>query len=419
VSSTDGPSAYRTRFADLVLPELLATFPAVMVHGPRASGKTTTASRFAAQVVRLDVPGDRAAFEADPDAALARTERPVLLDEWQEVPQVLGAVKRAVDADGRPGRFLLAGSVRARTGDAMWPATGRVVTMTMYGLTERERLGVALEPGAGLVDRLVQGVVEAGPSEPLALPGYVERALRGTLPQPALDIETEERRSLWVDAYLEQLLTRDARSVQGLPDPGRLRRYFQALAASSAGLATDATLCDAAGISVRTARAYEALLEDLFVYDAVPAFAGGQIARLARARKRYLVDPAFVGSALRVTSDAALRDADLFGRLLETFVLAQLRPEAALRPRDFGLRHVRDRNGRHEVDIVVELGGGRVVAIEVKATAAPEARHADHLRWFRDGLGERFVAGVVMHTGPSAFPLGDRLYALPLSSLWA
>ncbi len=106
---------------------------AVLLVGPRATGKTTTARRLSASVVRLDRPAEAAAFLADPDAALARLTEPVLLNEWQAVPDVLGAVKRAVDDDPRPGRFLLTGSVLADLDAATWPGTGRLVRLAMYG----------------------------------------------------------------------------------------------------------------------------------------------------------------------------------------------------------------------------------------------------------------------------------------------
>src|ERR687888_1974101 len=98
---------YRTRLVDALLDELLNQLPALLLLGPRAAGKTTTVGRRAGTIVRLDRPAEAAAFEADPDAALRGLAEPVLLDEWQNVPSVLGAVRRAVEADPHPGRFLV------------------------------------------------------------------------------------------------------------------------------------------------------------------------------------------------------------------------------------------------------------------------------------------------------------------------
>lgn len=103
-------SAYLPRLVDGPLEDLFSQLPALLVVGPRAIGKTTTARRFERSVVRLDVPAESAAFRFDADAALRAMPEPVLLDEWQEVPELMGAVRRAVDEDSRPGRFLLTGS---------------------------------------------------------------------------------------------------------------------------------------------------------------------------------------------------------------------------------------------------------------------------------------------------------------------
>jgi predicted AAA+ superfamily ATPase len=131
-------TTYRPRLADAYLDNLLGDCPAVLITGARATGKTTTAAQRVAQVERLDQPGTASAYRADPDAALRRAARPVLLDEWQEVPEVLAAVKRVVDVDATPGQFLLTGSVRAELTNETWAGTGRIVRTTMYGLTERE-----------------------------------------------------------------------------------------------------------------------------------------------------------------------------------------------------------------------------------------------------------------------------------------
>ena len=232
MSSSGDPADYQARLADAALRRRMEAFSAVMVTGVRAGGKTTTAARFAADVVRLDQPAAAAAFRADLDAALRTASEPVLLDEWQEVPEVLGAVKRAVDADGRPGRFLLTGSVRAEHAEQMWPATGRAIRLTMYGLTEREVNGLGDEPGAGFLEKLeaADPDVFTLPSSVPDLPGYVELALRGGFPPVALHLRDDGARRLWLDSYLEQLLTRDALHVEPGRDPARLQRYFEALA---------------------------------------------------------------------------------------------------------------------------------------------------------------------------------------------
>lgn len=406
---------YRPRLVDNLLEELLGELPAVMVTGPRATGKTTTAKRHAARVVHLDRPAEAAVFRADPDVALAQHDEPVLLDEWQEVPTILGAIKRAVDDDPRPGRFLLTGSVRADLEAATWPGTGRLVRVPMYGMTVREQLGRV--EGRLFLDRLASGDRPSLPSEPPDLRGYAQLALASGFPDPALRMGPRAT-VRWLDGYVEQLLTRDAAGIDPGRDPARLWRYFEAYALNTAGTVADTTLFEAAGINRKTAVAYEQLLTNLFVLDALPAWTSNRLKRLSLGAKRYLVDPALAAAMLKLDLGAVLRDGDVLGRLLDTFVVAQLRSELAIcetRPR---LYHLREEHGRHEVDIVAELGGGSLLAFEVKADAAPDRGAARHLAWLRERLEERFVHGVVFHTGPGAYELGDRIVALPICALW-
>jgi len=221
------PRTYQPRLADERLSQLLTNFPAVLVNGPRAVGKTTTAGRQAAEIVQLDQPARAAAFAADPDAALEGRAEPLLLDEWPEVPAVLGAVKRAVDTNSRHGRFILTGSVRAEVEQRKWPGTGRLVRLSMHGLTELEVLGQVVAGRRGFLERLE--VADPGAFD---LPGirprlreYVERALRGGFPDVTYRLGSSSARDTWSASYLDQLLTRDAATVAPGRDVDKMRRY--------------------------------------------------------------------------------------------------------------------------------------------------------------------------------------------------
>ena len=408
--------SYLERSIDALIPRLFAELPALLIVGPRASGKTTTATRHARTVVRLDTVAEATAFRADPDSALRGLAEPILLDEWQAVPGVLGAVKRSVDEDPRPGRFLLTGSVRADLDAQTWPGTGRLVRIPLFGMTVREELGRTRAPT--FLDVISGGGRPAEPDDPPDLRGYVTLALRSGFPEPLLRLSAATREP-WLESYVNQLLTRDVELVEGRRDPARLGRYFEALSLNTAGVVADATLRQAAGIARDTATGYDRLLRNLLVTEAMPAWTTNRLKRLARTPKRYVVDAALAAATLRVGENAVMRDGDLLGRLIETFTTAQLRaeiPVTAARPRLF---HLRQEHGRHEVDIVAELGGGSVVALEIKADAGPDRSAARHLAWMRDQLGDRFVAGVVLHTGPRVYGLGERLTAAPIASIWS
>ncbi|MBI4729514.1 MAG: ATP-binding protein [Acidobacteria bacterium] len=411
------PASYIPRLADAPIAELLGEVPAIMLLGPRATGKTTTARRFARSVVRLDSEVEAVAFRADPDAALRGLDEPVLLDEWQAVPGVLAGVKRAVDDEPRPGRYLLTGSVRGDVEAPTWPGTGRLIRLTMYGLTVRE---AARSGGRALIARVRESGIEgvSVPRDPPDLRGYVELALRGGFPEMVEDLSPATR-SRWITSYVDQMVTRDAKQADEGRDPVRLRRYLEALAIHTGCVVEDRTLYEAAGINRKTAAAYERLLRNLIVLEALPAWTSSRLKRLTRGAKRHLVDPSLVAGALGVDPAGVMRDGVLLGRVLETFVVSQIRAEAALEPIPPRLYHLRAEQGRHEVDLVAEFGAGDLIAVEVKADAAPRAGAARHLAWLRDAVGERFLAGLVLHTGTHVYELGRLIWAVPVCALWS
>ncbi len=415
--------AYLPRLVDARLAEILEAFPAVLVVGARAVGKTTTARRVAGTVVELDDPAQAAQFRADPSAALDAVRRrsngagPVLLDEWQEVPEVLGAVKRAVDRNAPPGSFLLTGSVRAPLTSASWPGTGRVITLDMHPMTVLEQHSASV-PHNEFVARVMTGWA-AGLDLPDELPdlvGYLELAVAGGYP-PVIGASGAARR-LWLDSYVEQLVLRDVPELGEIRDPSALRRLLHALVESTGTLTADTELAAAADMNVKTVRRQERLLEDLRIVTSLPAWHSNRLSRLIKQRKRYAVDTGLVAALLETDAAAVLAHGDLLGRVLETFVLAQLRPLLDSADRRVRAHHLRLQDGRHEVDVVLEASDGHLVGIEVKASAGPTIADAKHLGWLRDQLGERFTAGIVLHTGRWIYPLGRGITAVPIAALW-
>jgi predicted AAA+ superfamily ATPase len=411
---------YRTRLIDPYLDELLEQLPGLLVIGPRTAGKTTTMGRRAATRVQLDIEAQASAFRADPVAALRTQTEPVLLDEWQNVPGVLAAVRRAIDADPRPNRFYVTGSVHAEIENAVWPGTGRLVRVAIYPMAIREQFERV--DGPTFFDKVAEGEELSPPTDPPDLRGYVDFALRSGFPPAALRL-TGEARATWLEGYVNDLLGHDIEQLErpmGRPrDPERLRSYLEAYALNSAGVAEHRTIYGAAGVNKVTAMSYERLLSDLLVVERVPAWTSNRLKRLGRQPKRYVIDSALMAATLRMDEDGIIGDGNVLGRILETFVVAQLRAEVPVsqtRPR---LYHLRTEKGRHEVDLLAELGGGRIIGIEIKANAAPGADDAKHLNWLRDRLGERFLGGVVLHTGPRSYRLDEKIVAAPIASLWS
>lgn len=409
---------YRTRYADRALAELLDEIPAVLVTGPRACGKTTTARRHAASLAALDVPATAAALAADPDLYLTDRARPLLIDEWQMVPDVLGAIKRRVDADPAPAQFILTGSVRSQSSTRMWPGTGRVLRLAMGPMSEREVNGFRGTLDSLFLHRLFLGEPPRLRASPLNIRDYIECAVRGGFPE-AVRMESSQLRGRWLGSYVEQLLTRDITDLDESVDGGRLRTYVEVLALNLAGVLAQSSLAQMASINVKTAERYDRLLAEVGLVDNLPAWGFNRIERIEKRPKRFITDSGLACAAAGLDASAIQDDGVLLGRVLETFVLMQLRAEVLAAHTQMRLHHLRTLNGRQEIDFVVEGPGGRVLAIEVKAASAVNQHDARHIDWLRERIGSRFTAGFVLHTGPDSFPLRDAIWALPISTLWA
>jgi uncharacterized protein len=207
---------YLPRSADVVLQELVKDHSAVLVVGPRATGKTTSCEQLAKSVVRLGDPRAAAAFEVDPQSILEGLSAPILIDEWQEVPSSLQAIKLAVDSNADRGQFLVTGSVRGEIDAPTWPGTGRLVRLSMYGLTEREKQERVR--GTSWLEALLTTGIPASHRSDDDVRDYIRRALQSGFPEPAL-MESERSRNRWLASYVDQLVTRDASMVAPGRDP--------------------------------------------------------------------------------------------------------------------------------------------------------------------------------------------------------
>ena len=398
----------------LVAEELLPVFSALLVIGPRGCGKSTSMGRFADSTLDLSRPGARVAAREDPDGVLAATDGTLLIDEWQEAPEILGAIKRSVDADrlNRPGRFIVTGSVRAAQQAATWPGTGRLIRVRMHGLTRAEiERSERYNPVDCFFD-LKQ--VQFGQSE-WSRNDYLEAIVGGRFPV-AVELRGRNRRR-WYSAYVEQLVDRDALQVSNRsPQGGKLRAVLGSCAARTGlELNKQATAKDA-GVDFKTADVHLAMLEGLCVISRVPAWHTKRLNRLNRSPKVYLTDTGMAAHILNVDAASLGRVPNLVGHMFETFAATELLAHIETAKEQTQMFHLRDRDGK-EVDIVLE-SQGKVVGVEVKSSSVVSRDDAKGLLWLRDRLGDDFAAGAILSSAPVPFQVADRVWALPLSSLW-
>ncbi|MCC7141424.1 MAG: ATP-binding protein [Candidatus Eisenbacteria bacterium] len=423
-----GRVAYRQRVVDDELDDLIQQLPAIALEGARGVGKTSTAERRARTVYRLDDPAHRVVAEADPSLVLAG-KGPLLVDEWQRVPSVWDAVRRSVDRDSSPGRFLLTGSAGPKV-PPTHSGAGRIASLRMRPLSLLER-GMG-EPVVSL-KRLMSGSPDSIEGTTAArLADYVHEIVCSGFP----GIRPLSGRALRVqlDGYLRSIIDVDL-PEQGLTvrRPQLLERWLAAYAAATATTASFEAIRDAAtgGQAEKPARAttipYRETLERLWIADPVPAWtpSRNRLSRLGQPPKHHLVDPALAVRMLGLDEDALLRgetagetmrpDGALLGRLFESLVTQSLRVYA--QSAECQVRHFRLHGGRREVDLIVERGDQRALAIEVKLGGAVGAEDVRHLLWLRAQLGDDLVGALVVYTGAHAFRRPDGIYVVPAAML--
>lgn len=419
---------YLPRVVDQELDELLAGVPAIALEGPKGVGKTVTSVRRARTTYQLDQPAHRALFEADP-MRFDQDPVPVLLDEWQRLPFVWDSVRRSVDRDPTPGRFLLAGS--AVPADApVHSGAGRIVSVRMRPLVLAER-GVA--PAAISTAQLLAGDVDALDGEcDLDVAHYFEEIVASGF--PAIRGATGRARRALLDGYLQRIAQRDFREQgQSIRKAAALYAWMRAYAAATATNASYNRILDAAtpGEGDKPARSttetYRHVLIDLWILDPLPAWtpSDNRLHRLAQAPKHHLADPALAARLLGMGVDGLLRgreagpsvfrDGTLAGRLFESLVALSVRVYA--QATDARVGHFRTRNGDHEIDVIVERDDGRVLAIEVKMSAVVGDDDVRHLSWLQDQLGEDVIDAIVVTAGRHAYRRADGIGVVPAGLL--
>ncbi len=410
---------YISRLVDPWIDELIADSPGIMLIGPRACGKTTTALRHANTVLRLDQPGVRGAVASDPDAVLRDGEHPILVDEWQLEPSALSAAKRLIDTNDASGQFIFTGSAADEVSGMSWPGTGRFIRVPMWGLTQRELQG-SQQDGTFfdlVADSEFDGTFGLSHHRP-DTGGYLELALMSGFAQ-CLKRSTDRSRTAWLNSYIDHLVGRDVELVGAVREPLQFRRYLNAVAANTAGSPNTAKLIRSVGLNRETASRYDMFLSRLFVAEQVPAWSSNRLTRVSGRAKRYICDPAVAAALVGADRRTILRDADLLGRVIDTFVAAQLRPELGLGHQPVNMFHLRQ-DGRREVDLILERRDSAVIAIEVKAAVSVDVTDARHLLWLRDQLPEpEYKAGIVFYTGAHVVQLSAKTWAVPICALWA
>ena len=408
--------------------DALTGFRVVVLHGPRQSGKTTLARRIAEEaggtyLTLEDAPTLHTALD-DPVALLTSRPKPLVIDEVQTGgDRIIKTVKKLVDEEQEPGRFLLTGSTDFLSVPTISESlAGRARIMRLGPLSMAEISGLPRP----VVENWLNDFENPTALRPALRPSTVTRATYAQLicngGYPEVLRLPDHLRSGWFDSYVETVVERDIAAladVRRLTTMGPLLRWSAAMTSQELNIAATSRRLE---ISQPTAVRYLDWLRTVFLVHELPAWSRNLVARARRRPKLHLADTGIAANLLGASSEALLEPTSTaFGHLAESFVVGELSRQTAAASTRITMWHYRD--SRHEVDMILERPDGGVVAVEVKASSSPAPSTAGHLIWLRDRLDQTspglFLGGIVLHMGEHDLKIGDRIHMRPISSLWS
>ncbi len=395
------------RLVAQTLAERLRAMPALVVTGARQTGKSTLVQQLTPGTRRYRTLDDLDVLDAarrDPEV-LVGGDSPVTLDEIQRAPELLHAVKRAIDRQRTPGRFLLTGSANLllmrQVSESL---AGRASYLTLWPMTRGEQLG---EGRSGVWEELLAtrdeewlDLLTARSAEP---EDWRALARRGGFPTPAVSMRRAAERAIWFDGYVRTYLERDLQdlaSISALPD---FRRVMRAACLRLGQLLNQTELGRDVALPQPTVHRWLNLLETSYLLVRLPAYAVNRTKRLIKTPKLYWGD---TGVALHLAGTPEPEGAHLENLVLHDLLVWR---DARLDRAELG--YWRTAVGE-EVDFVIEAEG-RLLPVEIKAGARPRLGDAAHLRSFRAEYGKKARPGLLLHTGNTVEWLTPDVLAAP------
>lgn len=408
---------YLKRRIETALAAALKDTPVVCILGPRQCGKSTLALHQAPDrsYISLDDQNFFHLASADPQGFIGDLPEYVTIDEVQRVPEITLAIKRSVDANRKPGRFLLTGSANLlqlpRLADSL---AGRMEWIDLHTFSEAEKEGA---PGrfleqwlAGQLDTVISASV---PPQASTLPG---RIVAGGYPE-AFQREPV-RASQWQAQYIQSIIERDIHDISQVQDGKDIACLIEYLSHQTAALLNVTETGKALGHTRATVEKYLSILERLYLVRRLPAWHKNRAKRLVKSPKIHVCDSGLAAALSRTTEAMWMKDRSRFGHLLESFIVQQLSIQASWMESKVWLWHYRDKD-KVEVDCVLTRHN-QTWGVEVKAATSIRESDSKGLRRLADQAGKDFQGGIVLYDGTSVLPI-DRalnLYAVPISRLW-
>lgn len=407
-----------TRGSRNLIAEALADTRIVLLMGARQTGKSTLAEQLIreghpAPISNLDEASIREVAQSDPEGFVAGLQRPAFIDEVQRGgPDLFLAIKRAVDEDKSPGQFLLTGSANVLRSRRVWEAlTGRVEIVTLWPLAQAEIEGSS----SNFVDALFAGSPPSIAAAPKGREALKDRLTAGGYPEAR--VRPPARRNRWFDSYLRTTLERDLEDISQAHKLQRMPRLLRLVAGQAANLFVPSNLSQRIGLHRETVESHVDLLEAIFLVHRLRAWTPGIGQREIRHSKIYVADTGLLLYLLGADEKRLLGDDQVTGKALENFIAMEILRLAEWSSEMPEIYHYRQ--GSNEIDLVLESRAGEICAIEAKASVTLREKDWRQLARLRDARSDSFRCGVLFYSGEKTVPLGDRLFAVPLSGLWA
>lgn len=404
------------RFSATQVRVAMSDTPVVLINGPRQCGKTTLLRQVVdteTTWLSLDDEATLNAAIADPVGLIRGLDR-VAIDEVQRAPALLRAIKKAVDENRQPGRFLLTGSTDIpplpKLSDSL---AGRMETVNLLPLAQSEILG---HPSNFLASVLA-GQAPPDMAANVAGTSVMELALRGGYPEMVQRADAP-RRQAWAREYVRAIVQRDIRDIASIDKIEQLPRLLRALAQHSGQLVNFTQLAGQLGIDDKTARKYVGMFEQVFLVRRLEPWFRSHLKRLVKTPKLHFIDSGLLATLRNQSLTRLTQDRNSWGSLLETFIHGELLKAMSWHPAPCEIFHYRDKD-QVEVDFVIETDDAEVIGIEVKAAASVNMIDFSGLKRLAAASGDSFRTGVLFYDGERVLSFGDRLYAVPFSSMWA
>ncbi|OGT65665.1 MAG: AAA family ATPase [Gammaproteobacteria bacterium RIFCSPHIGHO2_12_FULL_45_9] len=408
-----------TLYPRLILPHIqtaLQDTPAILINGPRQSGKTT--------LIRHLMTGERRYLTLDDDTIRLTAQQDPLglihqldyatLDEIQRAPELLLAIKKSIDEDRRPGRFLLTGSanvmVLPTVADSL---AGRMEILTLLPFAQCELQ--ADTTAACWIDHIFNQAFPTSSDPTKSLSACV---IQGGYPE-AIARHDPKRRKTWIRQYLDAIIQRDVKDIAHIEKQDQLPLLLKVLAQTAGQLCNYSQLGGQIGLDHKTTHKYVTIFENLFLLRRLPAWSGNHLTSLIRTPKLQFLDSGLLSILLNFHDPIQQRP--LWGKVLENFIFAELTKHMTWAEETYQLFYYRDKE-QVEVDFILENENAEIIGIEVKAAMSITRQDTNGLKKLAQQAPDQFKMGIVLYAGTETLPLGTvngrGLWAVPIATLW-